>query len=80
MNEEKMNKKLVVSHVCEQNMRVLRTKYSNQELQRGYTMFRRISFCSQIVRKKRNQQPSIARKLLIFNVDQPGLEPGTSRL
>ena len=43
-------------------------------------MFHEISFCSQIVRKKRNQQPSIARKLLIFNVDQPGLEPGTSRL
>ena len=39
-----------------------------------------ISFCSQIVRKKRNQQPSINRKLLIFSVDQPGLEPGTSRL
>ena len=30
-------------------------------------MFHEISFCSQIVRKKRNQQPSIARKLLIFN-------------
>ena len=43
-------------------------------------MFQEISFCSQIVRKKRNQQPSIVRKLLIFNVDQPGLEPGTSRL
>ena len=43
-------------------------------------MFHEISFCSQIVRKKRNQQPSISRKLLIFSVDQPGLEPGTSRL
>ena len=43
-------------------------------------MFQEISFCSQIVRKKRNQQPSTARKLLIFSVDQPGLEPGTSRL
>ena len=30
--------------------------------------------------EKKNQQLSIARKLLIFNVDQPGLEPGTSRL
>ena len=43
-------------------------------------MFHEISFCSQIVRKNRNQQPSISRKLLIFSVDQPGLEPGTSRL
>ena len=43
-------------------------------------MFHKISFCSQIVRKKRNQQPPIIRKLLISNVDQVGLEPTTSRL
>ena len=36
--------------------------------------------CSHRVRKKKKQQPSNLRKLLIFNVDQPGLEPGTSRL
>ena len=29
--------------------------------------------------KKRNQQPSITRKLLILSVDQPGLEPVSHR-
>ena len=36
--------------------------------------------CSHRVRKKKNQQLSIARKLLIFSVDQVGLESTTSRL
>ena len=36
--------------------------------------------CSHRVRKKKNQQPQNLCKLLIFSVDQPGLEPGTSRL
>ena len=30
--------------------------------------------------RQKNQQPAMIRKLLIFSVDQPGLEPGTSRL
>ena len=37
-------------------------------------------FANKKIDKKKNQQPSISRKLLIFIVDQPGLEPGTSRL
>ena len=34
----------------------------------------------QIVWKKKNHQPAIARELLIHVVDQVGLEPTTSRL
>ena len=35
---------------------------------------------SHCFRKTKNQQPQSLCKLLIFSVDQPGLEPGTSRL
>ena len=46
-------------------------------LEMGANSNRLFSHC---FRKKKNQQLSITRKLLIFSVDQPGLEPGTSRL
>lgn len=32
------------------------------------------------LRRNEKQRPTNARKLLILSVDQPGLEPGTSRL
>ena len=36
--------------------------------------------CLRIVYADIKKAPTILRKCLIFSVDQPGLEPGTSRL
>ncbi len=35
---------------------------------------------SHLIRKQKKKHLRKTRKCLIFNVDQPGLEPGTSRL
>ena len=39
-----------------------------------------MQFCSQIVRKTKKKELHFWCNSLIFSVDQPGLEPGTSRL
>ncbi|MCF0187170.1 MAG: hypothetical protein HUJ98_11855 [Bacteroidaceae bacterium] len=45
-----------------------------------YHRVNKIALFSHCFPDKENQQPTKVRKLLIFSVDQPGLEPGTSRL
>ena len=58
----------------------MRTKWVNQLLQKDYIGVREMQFCSQIVRKTKKKELHFWCNSLIFNVDQPGLEPGTSRL
>ena len=66
--------------ICEHRNIILRTPTTKFMKIACSHRFLERSPCSHGVRKKKNQQLPIARKLLIFNVDQPGLEPGTSRL
>jgi len=40
----------------------------------------RCLICSHLVRKQKKKHLQETRKCLIISVDQPGLEPGTSRL
>ena len=66
--------------LCEQKMMLLRTKFVRLCLQEVYIGFRGLQFCSQIVRKQKKKHLQNLCKCLIFNVDQVGLEPTTSRL
>ena len=80
MNEEIMNRILIVRHTREHQNCILRTPDWKTKQNGSSECCSKDTPCSHGVRKKKNQQPSIARKLLIFSVDQVGLEPTTSRL
>ena len=80
MNEEKMNSKIGIEQVCEHQNSILRTRNGIFVFIKNVNCCSANAPCSHGVRRNKEKGAAISRNPLIFNVDQPGLEPGTSRL